>query len=124
MAYKLFSRKVTLFHAKKQEIPGTSRGIGRNFVNREVLGMNLAQSTCSGVVGGKPGEGFADKQIRERVRRCVLHRGEYIGCSPVRRCRHGRTAVEQVEETSDESGWPEVIGSSCLAEQSGDGDPG
>src|SRR6266478_9491030 len=99
MADKLFGREFALLDAKKEEIPGTFGGIGRNLVNNEVLGMNLAQSPYSRQVIGYPREGIADKQIRGRVRRCVLHRGEYIGCSPIRRRRRGPAAVGHFEET-------------------------
>src|SRR5258708_36910350 len=85
--------------------------------------MNLAQSPYSRQVIGYPREGIADKQIRGRVRRCVLHRGEYIGCSLIRRRRRGPTPVGPFEETTDESERPEIIGNAPGAQRSRDGDP-
>src|SRR5258708_35676698 len=111
MADELLGRDLALFDAKKEEIPGTFGGIGRNLVNNEVIGTNLAQSPYSRQVIGYPREGIADKQIRGRVRRCVLHRGEYIGCSSIRRRRRGQTPGGPSQGTAVGQTSPKSFGS-------------
>lgn len=116
MADELFRRDFAFFDAKEEKIADFRRGVSRNFVNNEVIGMGLAESPGSRQVAADPGEGNADNEIRGGVRRCVLHCGEYIGCRFVRRRQQGRIAVGHFQETGNESVQPEVAGSTCLAE--------